>query len=67
MRKHTILTPIVGVRPFTDNDLKLQKLARSEIKLKRIERENAIKNICLECEKPAKECRGNCACFNDHV
>lgn len=37
MRKHSTIIPIVGVRPFTDNDLKLQKQAHSEAKLKRIE------------------------------
>ena len=64
MRKHTVITPIVGLRPFTDNDLKLQKIAHSETRLKRIERENAIKQICLDCDKPAKDCKGNCSCFN---
>lgn len=58
---HKALTYFKGATPLTSKDVQGQK----KRKQRRIEEANKIKNICLSCTKPAKECNGNCEYFKD--
>lgn len=58
---HKALTYFKGTTPLTSKDVQEQK----KRKQKRIEEANRIKDICLNCTKPAKKCNGNCEHFKD--
>lgn len=58
MRRQT-LTYYRGQQPLTDKDVRAKK-RKSQTQVMAA---NQGIDICLNCTKPAKKCKGDCECF----
>ena len=61
--KSKTLTYYKGTVPLTNKDIRRQKARQRHTK--RIDAQNENAEICLSCEKPVKDCKGNCTCFKN--